>query len=56
MVFRRKSASWSLFSVQMSAPLTVTLPALGRRMPEIMLSSVVLPLPEGPTMNSISPK
>jgi hypothetical protein len=25
-------------------------------MPEIMLSSVVLPLPEGPTMNSISPK
>jgi hypothetical protein len=25
-------------------------------MPEIMLSSVVLPLPDGPTMNSISPK
>ncbi len=56
MVFRRKSANWSLFSVQISAPLTTTLPALGRRMPESMLSIVVLPLPEGPTMNNISPK
>jgi hypothetical protein len=25
-------------------------------MPEIMLSNVVLPLPDGPTMNKISPK
>ncbi len=37
-------------SAQMSLPSISTLPALGRRMPEIMLSSVVLPLPEGPTM------
>ena len=40
---------------QISAPLTVTMPEFGLRMPEIMLSSVVLPLPDGPTMNSISP-
>jgi hypothetical protein len=40
----------------MSSPLTSTLPALGRRMLEIMLRVVVFPLPEGPTMNSISPK
>jgi hypothetical protein len=35
--------------------LIVTVPASGRNMPEIMLSSVVLPLPDGPTMNTISP-
>ena len=28
----------------------------GRKIPEMMLSSVVFPLPDGPTMNSISPK
>src|ERR1022692_3537808 len=39
----------------MSAPLTDTVPEVGRRIPEIMLSNVVLPLPDGPTMNSISP-
>ena len=31
-------------------------PLFGRRMPEIMLSSVVLPLPDGPTTYRISPK
>ena len=40
----------------MSRSSTLTVPWLGRRMPEIMLSSVVLPLPEGPTMESISSK
>src|ERR1017187_9026098 len=40
----------------MSAPFTRTVPRLGRKMPDIMLSVVVLPLPEGPTINNISPK
>ena len=43
-------------SLQMSAPSTETLPESGLRMPESTLSNVVLPLPEGPTMYSISPK
>ena len=40
----------------MSVSSTVTVPAFGRRMPEMMLRSVVLPLPEGPTTYTISPK
>ena len=33
---------------QMSVPSMLTLPLFGRRIPEIMLSMVVLPLPDGP--------
>ena len=40
----------------MSAPSTETLPESGLRMPESTLSNVVFPLPDGPTMYSISPK
>src|SRR5262245_44932278 len=40
----------------MSHPSTTTPPSFGRRMPESTLSKVVLPLPDGPTMYSISPK
>ena len=39
----------------MSVPSTVTVPASGLRIPERTLSSVVLPLPDGPTMYTISP-
>ena len=35
--------------LQMSVPSIFTVPLFGRRMPEIMLSIVVLPLPDGPT-------
>ena len=37
-------------------PLTLTVAALGRSIPEIMLSKVVFPLPDAPTINNISPK
>src|SRR5262245_15941696 len=40
----------------MSHPSTTTPPSFGRRMPDSTLSKVVLPLPDGPTMYSISPK
>ena len=33
----------------MSVSSIFTVPVFGRRMPEIMLSIVVLPLPDGPT-------
>src|SRR5215813_8202807 len=52
----RNSASLSAASCQMSHPSTTTPPSSGRRMPESTLSKVVLPLPDGPTMYSISPK
>ena len=55
MVCRRKAASSSAVMLQRSRPSTDTVPALGARMPETMLRKVVLPLPEGPTMNTISP-
>ena len=42
--------------LQMSVFSTFTVPLFGRKMPEIMLSIVVLPLPDGPTTYSISPK
>src|SRR5262245_57496616 len=40
----------------MSHPSTTTPPSFGRRMPDSTLSNVVFPLPDGPTMYSISPK
>jgi hypothetical protein len=39
----------------MSWPSTVTLPALGLTMPQMMLISVVLPAPFGPSSAKISP-
>ena len=49
-VLSRNSASASSPRLQMSRPSTITVPSSGRRMPESMLSSVVLPLPDGPMM------
>ena len=49
-LWSRKSASAFSFSAQTSVSSTRTVARVGRRMPEIMLSSVVLPLPDGPTM------
>ena len=57
----RRSEAWKYTSLapvadmsfgidQMSSPSIVTVPSFGRRIPESMLSSVVLPLPEGPTI------
>jgi hypothetical protein len=40
----------------MSRPSTVTLPELGRTMPQTMLISVVLPAPFGPSRAKISPR
>ena len=40
----------------MSWPPTVTLPALGLAMPQMMLISVVLPAPLGPSSAKISPR
>jgi hypothetical protein len=40
----------------MSASSILTALELGRRIPEIMLSMLVLPLPDGPTTYSILPK
>lgn len=34
----------------------MTLPSFGNKIPERMRKNVVLPLPEGPTIESISPK
>ena len=42
-------------SVPMFWPLTMTDPVLGRSMAAISFSSVLLPAPEGPVMNTISP-
>jgi len=40
----------------MSWPSTVTLPPLGRKMPQMMPISVVLPAPLGPSKAKISPR
>ena len=40
----------------MSWPSTATLPALGLTMPQMMLISVVLPAPFGPSSAKISPR
>ncbi len=56
MVLSRRSAMLFSGNFQMSLPSNNTVPSLGRSTPEIMLKSVVLPLPEGPTMKSISLK
>jgi hypothetical protein len=39
----------------MRRPSTVTVPAVGRSMPVIMFMIVDLPLPEGPTIATMSP-
>ena len=46
----RQAASLSSFIWSMRSPAIVTLPAVGRSMPVIMLSIVDLPEPDGPTM------
>jgi hypothetical protein len=40
----------------MSWPSTVTLPEVGLAMPQMMLTSVVLPAPFGPSSAKISPR
>src|SRR5829696_1152082 len=47
---RRKPASWARLSAPRPRPPTTTSPALGRSSPATMCSSVVFPLPDGPTV------
>ncbi len=43
-------------SLTLSCPSTVTVPSLGLTMPQMMLMSVVLPAPFGPSRAKISPR
>ena len=55
MVFRRSSVSARSESRRVFLPATSTTPAVGVSTQPIRLSSVVLPLPEGPAMERNSP-
>ena len=55
MVRPRQTASWSSVIWSSRLPLTVTVPAVGRSMPAMRLRIVVLPLPDGPVIATISP-
>ncbi len=52
----RNLASWSSFIREMEAPPMVTSPRLGFSRPASWLSSVLLPEPEVPKMQQISPR
>ena len=51
----RHAASAVSVKCEISLPPTITLPLVGRSMPAIRLSSVVLPEPEGPMSARKSP-
>jgi len=55
MVRPRQTASCSSVIWSRRLPLTVTVPAVGLSMPAIRLMIVVLPLPDGPVIATISP-
>ena len=55
MVWPRQTASCSSVIWSSRLPLTVTVPAVGRSMPAMRLMMVVLPLPDGPVIATISP-
>ena len=52
---RRNRATPVSLSVSTRSPATVTVPAVGRSRPAMRLSSVDLPLPEGPMIAMASP-
>ena len=55
-MFARRQMARSSCPVRSSrVPFTVTVPAEGRSMPAMRLTMVVLPLPDGPTIATISP-
>ncbi len=51
----RNLASAPSLRLSIRRPATVTVPAVGRSSPAIMLSSVDLPLPDGPMTATTSP-
>jgi hypothetical protein len=51
----RQMASRSSLIWSRRLPLTVTVPEVGRSIPAIRLMIVVLPLPDGPVIATISP-
>ena len=55
MVWPRQTASCSSVIWSRRLPWTVTVPAVGRSMPAMRLMMVVLPLPDGPVIATISP-
>ncbi|MFO1401761.1 MAG: hypothetical protein U1F30_11225 [Steroidobacteraceae bacterium] len=53
---RRKAGMRRAGSVAVSAPLTLTVPRVGRSSRPMSLSTVLLPAPERPVRNTISPR
>jgi hypothetical protein len=51
----RQTASFSSVIWSRRLPFTVTVPAVGRSMPAMRLTIVLLPLPDGPVIATISP-